>query len=128
MTPHTGGVPTLLLHSIIIIQTMFQETKEGETHFCCEKCRKCPDYGDNHSEFCHDKKCRCHVPAEKWEEEFDRNFKYVFSEKDPIYGAENTQNKNAIKIFISHAISEAVKEERERAEAEKNDCPGCIDC
>ena len=54
------------------------------------------------------------IIKEKWEKEFDRNFKYVFSEKDPIYGAENTQNKNAIKIFISHAISEAVEKEREK--------------
>ena len=53
-----------------------------------------------------------HNTPEKWEEEFDRNFKYVLSEKDPIYGAENTKNKNAIKIFISHAISVAVVEER----------------
>lgn len=103
---------------------MFKETKEIQTHNCCEKCSMPPGpYFD-----CKKYDCDCHTVPAKWEEEFDRNFKYVFSEKDPIYGAENTQNKNAIKIFISHAISEAVKEERERAEAEKNDCPGCIDC
>jgi hypothetical protein len=98
---------------------MFQETKEGETHFCCEKCRKCPDYGDNHSEFCHDKKCRCHVPAEKWEEEKERIFRFI-----PL----TPQDRILIENLIRQAISEAVKEERERAEAEKNDCPGCIDC
>lgn len=73
---------------------MFKDTSSGTTH----------SYNDGCGEPAHNK-------PEKWEEEFDRNFKYVFSEKDPIYGAENTQNKNAIKIFISHAISEAVEEE-----------------
>ena len=76
---------------------MFKDSKSGQTH----------SFGDGCGE-------PAHNTPEKWEEEFDRNFKYVFSEKDPIYGAENTQNKNAIKIFISHAISESVEEEWER--------------
>ena len=77
--------------------------------------------------------CDCHaVPAEKWEEDFHHLFEILTdSGKNLVNGRDDFEYwsfHDTIKSFIRKAISEAVKEERERAEAEKNDCPGCIDC
>lgn len=27
---------------------------------CCKECSKCPDYGDNHKDYCHNRDCGCH--------------------------------------------------------------------
>lgn len=48
-----------------------------------------------------------------WEEEFDNKFKYVFSEKDPTYGAENQQNKINIKAFIYRIATSEYKRGRQ---------------
>lgn len=37
---------------------------------CCEKCQKCPDYGDNHKGYCHYEDCQCHqenLPTSSYE-------------------------------------------------------------
>jgi hypothetical protein len=38
--------------------------KPQEEPKCCEKCSKCPDYGDGHKEYCHDADCPCHKQEE----------------------------------------------------------------
>jgi len=52
------------------------------------------------------------MPNPKQQEEmnkrFDEQFKYVFAEKDPDYGAENKANKINIKAFLQSEISRAL--------------------
>lgn len=31
---------------------------------CCEKCKKCPDYGTAHNGYCHNEDCHCHTSDE----------------------------------------------------------------
>lgn len=79
---------------------------------CCEKCQKCPDYGDNHKEYCHNKDCPCHHPSEEkkdWEESFRRKWEGA-NTGDHNYISTPTINK------IIEDIREKMKEERERKE------------
>lgn len=48
--------------------------------------------------------------SETWQEQFDEQFKYVLSEKDPDYGSENIREKSAIKEFIRSQVEKTRRE------------------